>query len=248
MVYELLYFLKNPVSVKNHEGTGSQLLKGIIEILIIKILTTIPVFIIIGKLKGMGIVPKITHAGMSTLIKSNDLLTILIMSFQLLILAPIVEELAFRGILRFNKVNFIISASLSISFVFTKLTYIYEPLSNYFGLMSFSVAVAAVALIISPFFLYIAQHFNDEIIHQYQTKKLSITLWISCTLFALVHINSNMNQLVVWVIPILILPQFISGFYFSFTRLKYGLKGSILLHVLANALVWSAAMFKSSFV
>lgn len=71
--------------------------------------------------------------------------------------------------------------------------------------------------------------------------------WIfyaSAIIFGAVHLsNFEMNDQLIWLSPLLILPQVSAGVFLGFIRIKLGLLWSILLHAAFNTLLLSPFIF-----
>jgi len=66
---------------------------------------------------------------------------------------------------------------------------------------------------------------------------------LACLAFAAVHLNNfNLNQTPVWLMPLLVLPQWLTGLVLAWLRVRRGIGASMLLHGLFNGgpllLVW----------
>ncbi|UIP07043.1 CPBP family glutamic-type intramembrane protease [Erythrobacter sp. SDW2] len=74
------------------------------------------------------------------------------------------------------------------------------------------------------------------------TRAFPLFFWLSTTAFALVHLLNYEEGSLAMLLP-LVLPQFIAGSIFGYARVTYGLWASMLLHVLHNgALVGGIAL------
>ena len=72
--------------------------------------------------------------------------------------------------------------------------------------------------------------------------------WMICTLFAFVHVTNYQlgNSSRDLVVPLLVLPQFLSGMAMGYLRLRDGLRASLLLHALNNFYVVGLVLLVSS--
>lgn len=58
----------------------------------------------------------------------------------------------------------------------------------------------------------------------------------SCLTFALLHLyNFQLLDAAPWLLPLLVLPQWATGFVLGWVRVRHGIGGSVLLHALFNA-------------
>jgi membrane protease YdiL (CAAX protease family) len=69
----------------------------------------------------------------------------------------------------------------------------------------------------------------------YKKQYFKFVFWLSCLGFGLVHIsNFELSPTVMWLTPLLILPQLVIGFFFAFIRVRLGVMWSIFLHAAYN--------------
>jgi membrane protease YdiL (CAAX protease family) len=161
------------------------------------------------------------HRGFKDL--SNEKLILLAV-----IIAPIVEELAFRGFMDFKKLTISLSVS---AFVCSFLRMFFRSYFEWGSLL-----VVAIVMFSIAFFIL-----RLESIYNYITDKRMIVFYSMSILFALAHLNnyssttfSGFNLLL---IPYAVLPQFIGSISLAFIRLKNGLVWSMALHCLLNLIV-----------
>ena len=64
-----------------------------------------------------------------------------------------------------------------------------------------------------------------------------IVVVLSSLLFGYIHIWNFKGDVEFWLVPVLVLPQVISGFFLAYGRVRYGLIWSILQHALFNLLL-----------
>ncbi|AWD32243.1 hypothetical protein CKSOR_00102 [Candidatus Kinetoplastibacterium sorsogonicusi] len=139
--------------------------------------------------------------------------------FKAVIVAPIVEELMFRYILR-KPLGFIIIYPLIISFIFN--------LSN-----------IKIFLILMPLILcnYVLRKNLKFCWLRNYVKIFPYIFHLISILFALLHILnfSNISKFSI-LIPFLVLPQWFTGIVLGWIRMRYSIYDSILLHSLFNLL------------
>ena len=158
--------------------------------------------------------------------KDNSKAVIIIL---LILVGPFIEELIFRLPLRFKKVYFI---------PFTLIILIYA------GILIFKKLHLAPAVSI-PLFVaittFLVFYFFNRNMAEKREKTLSanysLYFYSVAILFALFHLsNYNYTPNLLIFAPIVVLPQFISGFLFGFIRIKQGFIWSFFLHALHNAI------------
>jgi hypothetical protein len=152
------------------------------------------------------------------------------------IFAPIREEATFRLWLRPNLQNI----SVALGFFVAMILEVYIRLSEFtINNISFLMIHGFLIPAIASGLFYIALRNNKGILEKialYIRTNFSIVFWTSHIIFALIHcINYDIAK--VWyIIPILVLPQFIIGLYLGFLRVNYGFKWSLAAHSLHNFL------------
>ncbi len=140
----------------------------------------------------------------------------------LIIIAPLVEELTFRLGLKINRLNLAVSLSCNIILTLYFLKVLQLPFIYRFGSI----------LILSIIFYAII---NNRIVSFFKSKQ-NIYIYYNILVFALIHIpNYNYEQYShYFFIPLLIFPQFMSGIFLSYARLRYGFVLALFLHMLHN--------------
>lgn len=80
-------------------------------------------------------------------------------------------------------------------------------------------------------------------IYEYWNKKYKYVFYLSAILFGLVHItNFETNTTIIYLIPILILPQLVIGLFVGYLRVRYNFMLGYLMHALHNAIFISVAL------
>jgi membrane protease YdiL (CAAX protease family) len=182
-----------------------------VDMLIAQLLKTKP--IIITALSG--------HHGFKGL--SNEKLILLAV-----FVAPIVEELAFRGFMNFKKLLISLSASF---FTISFLRMIFRSYFEWWGLL----AVAIVVFFLSFLLL------KREKVYSYIITKRVVLFYSMSILFALAHLNnftaSTFSGINFILIPCLVFPQFIGSVSLAYIRLKNGLAWSMAVHAFVNLII-----------
>lgn len=146
--------------------------------------------------------------------------------FLLILIGPLLEELLFRAFLNFKKETLFISIFLALIFFATDVSYYHLPTKQTFIQITLALFVSSVIFIFS-------QKNIDKLKHYF-----GFFLYISILVFALVHIKNffPLKDEIIWIYPILVLPQFFMGFALAFIRVRNGLIWSIVLHIMINSL------------
>ena len=145
------------------------------------------------------------------------------MYLMLVLIAPIVEEAIFRGVLHYSRwgVSFIVSVLLLIITYLTKVT---ELISiNTVGF----VYIACIALF--PVFYYVTKPL-DDVFKTFWQKNFKYIFHIIAISFGLIHLTNytGINNYL-FALP-LVTSQIISGYVLGFVRMKLGFGYSVALH------------------
>ncbi len=149
------------------------------------------------------------------------------------ILFPIVEEMEHRVCLIYSKLNF----SLMIVFLLLSWT----PFYYFFGVENYALNLTTKFLICSFIGLFVYSLLSkrkniDNALTQFWDKHHTIIFYISFVLFGFGHIvNYNLSLSAFLLMPLITLHQSVAGIFLGYTRLKYGIISSILLHGMLNA-------------
>lgn len=156
--------------------------------------------------------------------------------FLLILIGPILEELLFRAFLSFKRETLFMSIFFALIFFATDFSYYSFPTKQTFIQIT-------LALIVSSFIFILSQKNIDKLKYYFP-----FFFYTSIILFALVHIKNffPLNDAVIWIYPLLVLPQFFMGFALAFIRIRNGLIWSIILHMMIN--FFSALLMLKSLV
>lgn len=153
-------------------------------------------------------------------------LPIKVIFLKVAIVAPIMEEILFRLLIRVNKFNLILF------FIFLLISVLYEK---------YILPTVAYYIFIGCFLvLLFYKNLNNKInIESNKSNFLSLLIFLSCFLFGLFHLSNfkDINTINIIVIAYLV-SKTLSGFAFVLLRLKFGIIGSILLHIFINSLAY----------
>jgi uncharacterized protein len=207
---ELIFtYLKRPYYIRNGIINWSIFFKA----WILTILFTLPLGPIIEILKKIAS------------IKETDFnYSPLIVFLSMVLLAPIIEELIFRLILKPRYINCVIftlvNGLLAIIFLYKKVFFMFIPVS----LIS----------LISLYFLLNKKGFKN--LQTFFLGHFKLFFYLSSFLFGFLHVTNYepFNYKLIIVMPILISPIVVTGILLGFIRMKFGIIYSILLHSLIN--------------
>jgi Type II CAAX prenyl endopeptidase Rce1-like len=160
--------------------------------------------------------------------KSKDYPNIIHYVLELSLIGPIIEEMMFRLALRFNKQNIAIAIGMiGIHF-----------LSKYFitGVASFLAVRAVLSLPLIYFGLAKNKYIDVDALQNRKGLKY-LVFTVSVLLFGFAHVIGYPHQIPWYILVLLTANIFVGGFIFSYVRLKYGMKYSIIIHCLSNLTV-----------
>ncbi|QMW01218.1 CPBP family glutamic-type intramembrane protease [Spirosoma foliorum] len=159
---------------------------------------------------------------------------------EVVILAPFFEEFAFRGIIQSNR--------LTLTLAFIVISYLIICIlnrANFYSLTARTLPIGIFSILIGFFFHKYISYYLANLTSNY---KINIyIIWLSAFLFSLWHYNNyDFTNARPQTILLALLPHLISGLFFSWTSLMYGLKWSIILHIINNAIPVLIIIFRAS--
>lgn len=154
--------------------------------------------------------------------------------FFVAMVIPIIEETLFRLNLRYSRLNFAI-------FIGGVVYYLFNFLSDLERFHAISLGLLAGAMV----WLLIKPNINQILCDFWKvhTKKI---FYLFLSIFTLIHItNYEMTSSLFFISPILVLPHFVGGIFYSYARLKAGILFAICLHAINNAIPFIAMYFSN---
>jgi membrane protease YdiL (CAAX protease family) len=169
-------------------------------------------------------------------ISESSLLTFVL---QVGLLAPIMEEFAFRGVL-LNKKKLVAA-----SFVF--LGYLLACKINYIKFYSISIA-STLAFVLALLIVIILYKKVIPLIMSFTTKNVKWLIYLSSICFALWHYNNfDFTNANIFTMVFTFFPFFFHGLIYCWLSNRKGLQASLILHFINNALPVLIAIFKYKF-
>ncbi|WP_439557298.1 CPBP family glutamic-type intramembrane protease [Dyadobacter sp.] len=177
-------------------------------------------------LKERGLIGGVERASASrTLSSVLDTVTFL---FEVAIAGPILEELAFRGVVVKTRRVVLISAVFLLYMLVARFTGI-----NFYAPGMDSGLIFVLALL----FVFLFSEPISSFIITIASKNSTATILVSSACFAGWHYsNFDFSGANAVDITLHLIPHFVSGIVFAVIALRYGVQWSILLHILNNAL------------
>jgi Flp pilus assembly pilin Flp len=146
-----------------------------------------------------------------------------------IVVGPILEEFAFRLLLRFSRVTLAFGIPLYFGF-----------LGLFFG-QSLSMQYAGILLFISIVLLIGFSLIKDFSKYHVQYKKIYPALiYITVLTFGFAHLTNFSNPIdLIWFAPLINLPQLWAGALFTYVRVKFGFLFTTAFHMIYNAVAVS---------
>jgi hypothetical protein len=220
----IIDFFKTPETTKGEFKSISHKYKMLFKLFFIYLLIVALISIITGFLR--------INFNVSFKEINQELVVIWILNLSII---PILEEIAYRLPLFYNKKNLVLS--------FTAIVYFLLSVIFADGLLDISTSIylriVASFMVGGLFYTILTVKNFENRISKFWEVHYRIVFYVLLLLFALGHIERyNINLTVFLLMPMLLLPQFIGGIFFSFTRIKFGITYSIVLHIAINAMAF----------
>ena len=173
--------------------------------------------------------------GLDEILKYNETIKLFnefplwLVTLLIIVLVPIIEELVFRFHLKYRR--WVVNVYLPMVLILT-CSFLISISSS-----PISICVTFVSLITLIFYIVFNQK-TTNYIERIWIRKFNLVFYITTLLFALIHItNYELSLTVILLAPILILPQFIGGFFIGYLRVKAGFIWGVTLHMASNAIL-----------
>lgn len=220
-IVSLLFFAKKPVFSKSNKSFSKKILSFItifaINIAIAFLLTS-----------SYSLLSKFGYEKVLSSNKIPDLFNSFSPFFigsLLIIIVPLIEEFVFRLQLKFRKWVLDILFPLQVSFIVYAISFF----------ASININFLVINLICYVAYFFLNKKYPNKL-QQFWEIKFHYVFYILTLLFALIHItNYNLTSSLIFILPILILPQFIVGTIIGYLRVKFGFFWGVLYHIIYNA-------------
>lgn len=229
LLQDLLDFFKKPVLEKLYLGKLKKLS------LTLQIWSLQTIFIFIAGIITTFVISKTSWSGENivNIMAQNSIFYFFLMA---VIVAPVLEEFAFRGWLN-PKLKVFVSSLAILSFFLTQITLNYLYLDGFWLLFSlfFSLFLGF------SLYFYLSRNQDKFVkIKEFFKTNFFIIFYFSALFFGLVHLSNFINLKEVWFLfPVLVLPQIIGGLTLGYLRVRLGLVYAIISHTLTNLIPFS---------
>ncbi|MFW5888487.1 MAG: CPBP family intramembrane glutamic endopeptidase [Patescibacteria group bacterium] len=167
--------------------------------------------------------------------------------FLAIVWAPVVEEFTFRLGLLYSPFRLSFSAAFLMIIVFSllfKFTDIYslpffpEGLVDFVQDKGLYLYIFSVLSLGSIFGFVLRRKTDFNVVQKFYTKNFTKIFYCSAILFAILHLLNFNNSGNFWfLLPLLIVPQFLVGLVLAYIRMKYGIIWSVFGHFLHNGVI-----------
>ena len=149
---------------------------------------------------------------------------------------PILEEIAFRLPLKYERLNLCLSV-LIISYYIISILLAGDVVDVNNRLIIRIVLSITIAILI---YTILGVKKNDQKVGEFWDGHYKMVFYSFLLMFTFRHLDSYMLTIsVLFLSPILLLPQFIGGIFFSYARVRFGFMYSVLLHVIINTIAFT---------
>lgn len=204
-------FVKRPVYLKQNEEMGLRL-----RLLFISKLYLVNIGVIIALVPLYWLSQKFTHAEFKIFQNSWAML------LAIVLVAPILEELIFRGILRFNVFLISIWGGLLLGTIGWNLLPL--PFSK----------IAVFIAFLAPAGFYFLIDKRRRFVKLFYKKHFAVLFHVVAFTFGIVHLANYANISNYLAALPLVSFQIVLGYSLGFVRMKFGLRYSILMHTIWN--------------
>lgn len=231
LLIDLVNFMRRPIDKPSIEKSARHKVYDTIGLFFIKIVFSITIATL---LQFIYEPENQTSASMSE--RFSPLVLLLVGG----IILPVFEEITFRLSLKFSPINFALTSGTFTYYIMTKAVF-KSRLSLVDDTFWYRVIVAVIILLIA--FMISNRGPIRQILQQFWKIHFKLIYYVSCISFAWLHIfNFELNLINLLLLPILTLPQLFSATIAGYTRVAFGFKYPVLLHMITNTLFLSLTL------
>ena len=223
-LYKDFFSLIKNLKFERRRLLKKEIIKSILSLLILNLAIKIVTVIIANEF--IGISTKVIERGTESFSKP-------VFAIILVLISPLIEEIAFRLSLKFKPLYFSSSVTILSYYLVNKIIYNisnFDYQTDFLTRITISFVLGLIAYIIS--------HKNKTHFELFWNKHFGLIFYSLALVFGFVHIlNYVLSLKVALLSPILVLPQLSSALIYSFIRIKYGFIYSLATHIINNSLV-----------
>ncbi len=228
---EILNFIKSPKNVLNTEKSVRVKVYDTIGLYFIKLVFLIPVVLFFALVYDPENVQSV---------RMMDRFTPPMLLLVGGIILPLVEEIGFRLSLKFKPVYLAASLSVFVYYFLTKAVF-----QTNISLVDESFATRVLISLSSG--VVLLPIFNTSSVKEklasFWNRHFRSIFYLSCIIFAWIHISKyEITFLNVLLLPILTIPQLLSAIIYGYTRVSFGFKYPLFLHMSVNLIAISLSL------
>jgi len=225
---DIVGFVKKPTNETAVDKSTKFKIYDTIGLFVVKILFLIPISIFVGLIHDPENLTKTSMA---------ERFSPLILLLVTVLILPVVEEIAFRLSLKFKPIYLALTSGVFLYYILTKAVFgtkISAVDETFVTRLALSVGFA---LLLYP--ILNVKSISKKLIAVWTNHFRSI-YYVSCITFAWIHVfNYEMNLTNLLLLPLITLPQLMSGIISGYTRVAFGFKYPLFFHMATNLIAIS---------
>lgn len=229
---EIWGFIKKPANDRDQDKSTKLKIYDTIGLFVLKILFLIPASVLIGLIHDPE---NLTKSNMAERFSPFVLILVAVL------ILPVIEEICFRLSLKFKPIYFASSLGVLSYYVLTKAifhTKISAVDDSFLVRVLYSLGLAIVVYMI----VQLSSPINKLLANFWQNHFPWI-YYISCLSFAWIHFfNYEANLMNLLFLPLITLPQLMSGIISGYTRVTFGFQYPLLFHMATNFVAISISL------
>ena len=229
---EITQFVKQPKNRKAQDKSTKTKIYDTIGLFILKLFFLIPISLVVGFIHDP-----------ENLSKSNmaERFSPLVLILVAVLILPSIEEIAFRLSLKFKAIYFALSVGVFTYYILSKIifqTRISEVDESFLLRLTCSLSIALVIYLVLQF----SSTLNQKLT-KFWEDRFAWIYYISCLSFAWIHIfNYELHWKNLLFLPLITLPQLMSGLISGYTRVAFGFQYPLFFHMFTNLLAVSVSL------
>lgn len=228
LIIDLANFIRHPINKQSIEKSTKHKIYDTIGLFFIKLVFSITA----ASLLQLAYEPE-NQTSVSMSERFSPLVLLLVGGLIL----PIFEEITFRLSLKFQPIYLALTSGTFTYYIMTKAVF-KSRLSMVDDTFWYRIITGVIILLIV--YVISSRRPVRQVLQQFWKKQFKWIYYISCISFAWLHIfNFELNLTNLLLLPILTLPQLFSATIAGYTRVAFGFKYPLLIHMATNTLFLS---------